>query len=76
MTNLEFAQGLRGVADFYEQNPEAIQPYPFLLANAYERKQYIEMLKMMAHGGRVEKTEDVALTKCDAICSEVSRVQA
>jgi hypothetical protein len=58
MTNLELAQGLRAVADFYEQNPEAIQPYPNLIATTYERQRYIDTLKMMAHGGRVEKKVD------------------
>jgi hypothetical protein len=46
------------LADFFEQNPEAIQPYPHLIATTYERQKYIDTVKMMAHGGRVEKKVD------------------
>lgn len=55
METTEYVQGLRALADFYEQNPEAAR-----VQTAYvrlnDREKFLRMVKLMAKGGRVDKS--------------------
>lgn len=58
MTNLEFATGLRLLADFYEQSPEMPQPYTPLTAFVNERENFVRAALTLQKGGRIEKKAD------------------
>lgn len=53
MTNLEFATGLRLIADFYEAQPEMEQFSVGVYATG--RDGFLKSLKTLSHGGKVTK---------------------
>lgn len=58
MTNLEFAQGLRELADLYERHPEMLVPNHNLflyLPYSEQPARYAETVKAFADGGLVSK---------------------
>ena len=58
MTNLEFAQGLRALADLYERHPEMLVPdHRLFLYLPYSEQpaRYAETIKALADGGTVTK---------------------
>ena len=58
MTNLEYAAGLRAIADLYERHPELVLPYPVIHARADSKDDFIMGAKALADGGIATKSTD------------------
>jgi hypothetical protein len=58
MTNLEYAQSLRLIADFYEANADQKQPHPNMWIHCYEREEFLKAATGLARGGMVAKRMD------------------
>ncbi len=55
----EFVQGLRGLADFYEANPQMEVPsYRRINVNFWKKEDFVGAIRTMAHGATVEKKTD------------------
>ena len=57
MTNIEYANALRRIADFYEATPDAYQTGD-LFGFIYGREEFLKAAKALAHGGKVSKYAD------------------
>ena len=56
MTNLEYANGLRAIADLYERHPELKLPYLDITIHAEDKADFIISLKALSDGGTVAKS--------------------
>jgi hypothetical protein len=60
MTNAEFANSLRAVADFYEKHPDMPQPpEASLWVYTHSKTYFLNAAKMMADGGTIQKRVDL-----------------
>lgn len=57
-TALEYANGLRALADFYEAHPEMPIPHAHQVVFMHERQSFLAAAKMLADGGKVLKLAD------------------
>lgn len=57
-TAIDFANGLRALADFYEAHPEMPLPYPDHHVFMYDREPFLRAVKELADSGRVTKEAD------------------
>lgn len=57
-TALEYANGLRALAEFYEAHPDMPLPYPVHHVFMADRELFLLAVKDLAEGGRVEKKAD------------------
>lgn len=56
MTNIEYANSLRQIADFYEANPDMPVPgWPSEFIFLYDRQAFLNAVKVLARGGKVTK---------------------
>lgn len=58
ITNEQFANGLRAIADFYEAHPDMKQPYMPIWVNCWSRDEFLKSAVELAKGGRVTKSAD------------------
>lgn len=58
MTNLEYANGLRALADFYENNSEMELPWNIISIHVHGRESFLKTAVNMAKGGKVKKWAD------------------
>ncbi|MGD0497503.1 MAG: hypothetical protein ABSC23_03605 [Bryobacteraceae bacterium] len=59
ITNEQFVQGLRELADFYAANPEMPMPsYTSMVVNSFSKDQFVSAVRVLARGGKVEKRTD------------------
>lgn len=58
MTNIEYARGLRALADFYEKTPSMPLPYPQIGIYLYGREEFLKAAVTLSKGGDVEKKAD------------------
>jgi hypothetical protein len=57
MAAAEYADGLRQIADFIEENPDFKLPGDLFMF-FYGRQEFVNAVKILAHGGKVEKRAD------------------
>jgi hypothetical protein len=57
-TALDYANGLRALADFYEAHPEMPLPYPQVHVFMHDREPFLAAVKDLADGGKVAKESD------------------
>jgi hypothetical protein len=58
MTNLEYAAGLRQVAEFYETHPEMPLPPATICVYSWQKPDFLVSVKEMAKGGTIHKKVD------------------
>jgi hypothetical protein len=54
----EYADGLRQLADFIEEHPNAPRPCDTLYSFVYDREKFVLGVRELAHGGKVTKAMD------------------
>lgn len=58
MTNLDYASGLRAIADLYEKHPELVLPYETIHVRADSKDAFAVGAKALADGGMATKSTD------------------
>ena len=58
MTNLDYAAGLRAIADLYEKHQELVLPYGTIHVRADDKETFITSAKALADGGIATKSTD------------------
>lgn len=58
MTNIEYAAGLRELADFYETHPAMPQAHNPLRVYIYGRENFIRAALELSSGGKITKSAD------------------